>query len=340
MDKTALAETANKLVADEKGIFAADWSTGTADKHFKKNGIKLGEEERRKYRQMLMTTPGLENYISGVILNIETAKQKLDDGTVFPEYLESRGIIPGVRVDEGMDKLKNSPKENITKGMDTLHKRLREYKKLGLKFTKWRGAFLIDEVRPSDTAIEKNIDLLVRFALISQEEGFVPIVEPEVLLDGNHTTAKSEAVTTGVQHLLFEKLKQNKVLYEGVLLKPNMVSPGKENIAEPESLEIAHATLRTLKRSVPNDVPGIVFLSGGQTHIHSTQNLNKINQIADNPPWELTFSYARALQYPAIEIYAGKKENSKKAQEAFLHRAKMNSLARQGLYESKMENEK
>ena len=336
---TDLAQIAQKLVSPTKGIFAADWSEGTATKHFEKNGIESTAEERRKYRQMLFTTPDLEKYISGVILHDETANQKADDGTLFPDLLEKRGILPGVRVDEGYEELKSSPKEKITKGMESLEERLKKYSKLGLKFAKWRGTFLIDEVRPSKEAIEKNTDFLVEYALICQRNGFVPIVEPEVLLDGSYTTAKSEAVTTEVLKTTFAKLKEKGIDLKGMILKPNVVSPGRDNLAKASKKEIAGATLRTLKNSVPEDVPGIAFLSGGQTPIHSTENLNEINKIAENLPWELTFSYARALQYPAIEVYKGKKENIEKAQKALLHRAKMNSLARQGKYDAKMEKE-
>lgn len=333
-----LAQIAKELVSPKKGILAADWSVGTATKHFKKNAIESTEEKRRLYRQMLFSTPGLDGFISGVILHEETANQSVD-GIPFPSLLKKNGIVPGVRADEGYEEIKSSPKEKITKGIETLEKRLQAYKNLGIKFAKWRGAFLIDEVRPSNEAMEKNTDLLAEYASICQKSGFVPIVEPEVLLEGNHTTSKSEAVTTEVLSTMFSKLKKKGVSLSGIVLKPNMVSPGKDNLAKATAGEMAQATLRTLESCVPEEVPGIAFLSGGQTPIHSTENLNEINKIAINPPWELTFSYARALQYPAIEIYRGKKENIKKAQDALLHRARMNSLARQGKYDAKMEEE-
>jgi len=332
-----LAQIAKKLVSPKKGIFAADWSEGTATKHFEKNGMKSTEESRRLYRQMLFATQGLEEYISGVILHDETTRQKSDDGTPLPGLLEKKGILPGVRVDEGYEDLENSPKEKITKGIDTLDERLKGYKKFDLKFAKWRAPFLIDEVRPSKEAIEKNISLLAEYAKLCQDNDLVPIVEPEVQLDGNHTTAKSEAVTTEILKKTFTALKEKGVILDEMVLKPNMVSPGKDSLAKADKKEIAGATVRTMENGVPKEVPGIAFLSGGQTFLQSTQNLDEINKIADNPPWELTFSYARALQYPAIEIYKGKEENTEKAQSALLHRAKMNSLARQGKYESELE---
>lgn len=335
-----LSQLAQKLVSSPKGIFAADWSVGSATKHFEKNGIEPTEENRRLYRQMLFSAPGLNEFISGIILHNETANQKTDEGMKFPEFIEKNGIIPGIRVDEGYEELKGSPKEEISKGIETLESRLGEYKKLGLKFAKWRGKFFIDKVRPSKEAVEKNTELLAQYAKVCQESGFVPIVEPEVLLDGNHTTAKSESVTAEVLKILFSKLKEKDVDLEVIILKPNMVSPGRDNLADATKKEIAHATLRAMENSVPEEVPGIAFLSGGQTPIHSTENLNEINKIAENPPWELTFSYARALQEPVVKIYRGKKENIKDAQGALLHRAKMNSLARQGKYDVKMEKEK
>ena len=340
MDKTALADVAKKLVVDKKGIFAADWSVGSADKHFSKNGIPLGEEERRNYRQMLFATPGLEEYISGVILHEETARQKTDKGLSFPKFLLEKGITPGVRVDEGYEKLESSPKEQVTKGIDTLEKRLLEAKSLGVEFAKWRAPFFVDEVRPSKEAIEENSNLLAQYAYLCQKNGIVPIVEPEVLMDGNHTNAKCEAVTTEILKIVFEKLEEKEIYFEGMILKPNMILPGKDSPVEPVTKEVGHATIRTLKNSISKNVSGVAFLSGGQSPTQATQNLNEIVKVAEDVPWQLTFSFARALQYPAIEIYKGKKENIPAAQSALLKRAKMNSLARQGLYESFMEDEK
>ena len=334
-----LAQIAKKLVAPKKGVFAADWSVGTATKHFEKNKIESSEENRRLYRQMLFSTPKMEEYISGVILHSETANQRMDGGKPIPNYLNDKGIIPGIRADEGYEELEGSPKEKKTKGIETLDERLQEYKKLGLKFTKWRAPFLIDSVRPSKEAIEVNTDLLVKFASLSQKNGFVPIVEPEVLLDGEHTITKCEAVTKEILKITFDKLKEKGVVFEEILLKPNMVLPGKESGVKATPTEVASSTFRTLINSVPGEVSGIVFLSGGQTPKEATVNLNEIVKTSENAPWELTFSYARALQYPAIEIYMGKRENSKKAQKALLHRAKMNSLARQGKYDVRMEEE-
>jgi len=334
-----LAQIANKLVSPKKGIFAADWSVGTATKYFEKNKMESSEENRRLYRQMLFSTPKLEDYVSGVILHTETAYQKMDNGKLIPDYLEEKGIIPGIRADEGYEELEGSEKEKITKGIETLDERLKEYKKLGIKFTKWRAPFFVDEVRPSKESIEKNTDLLVEYAKLSQKNGFVPIVEPEILIDGEHTMSKCETVTTEIQKILFEKLKENGVIFEELLLKPNMILPGKESGVRVSSVEVAGSTLRVLKNSVPSKVPGIVFLSGGQTPEESTENLNEIVKSANDTPWELSFSYARALQNPAIEIYGGKKENIEKAQDALYKRAKLNSLARRGKYKKEMENE-
>jgi fructose-bisphosphate aldolase class I len=331
-----LNSIARTLVVSGKGILAADWSFGTIKKQFSKIGIESTEENRRSYREMFFTTPGIEKYISGVIFFDETVYQKTEENVSFPQVLEKKGIIPGVRVDEGSEPFKGSSNERVTKGIDTLSTRLSKYTKENLKFTKWRGVFLIGDGLPTGELIRKNSQLLAKFAKLSQEKGLVPIVEPEVLLDGDHEIAVCEEVTKKAFSNVFSELEKEKVDLKGILLKPNMVLPGKDNPKKVSPNEIASATLRVLAKTVPEEVPGIVFLSGGQSPEEATLNLNAINSQGSYP-WELSFSFARALQEPALMSWKGKPENVTMAKEAFYKRARLNSLARQGKYKPEME---
>lgn len=341
MNKDDLASLAKKLVSNNKGLLAADESTGTIKKRLASVGLESTPEMNRKYRQMLVTTHGIEEYISGIILFDETVRQELDDGTSFPDYIDSRNIVPGIKVDEGREPFSEDSKEEVTKGVEGLAKRLPEYKKMNLKFTKWRAPILIDDgVLPTKEAILENAKRMAEYAYISQENDFVPIVEPEVLMDGEHTTTRCEEVTKITLQSLYEELDKKDVFLKGTLLKTNMVLPGKGSGVNASPLEVANATLRALLSSVPKEVPGIVFLSGGQEAKEATANLNEINKLKKDAPWELSFSFARALQKPALEVWKGKDENVKMAQETFYHRAKMNHLARKGEYRPEMEGGK
>jgi fructose-bisphosphate aldolase class I len=332
-----LNSIAKSLVADYKGILAADESLPTIKKRFDQIGIESTKENRRSYREMLFTTPGIEEFISGVILFDETVYQKDKEGTPFPKLLEKKGIVPGIKVDEGKEPFGNSG-EMITKGIDTLAERLNKYIKEGLKFTKWRAVFNIGNGLPSKEVINKNIELLAEFAFVSQQKGFVPVVEPEVLMDGKHDLADCEEVTRKVFSSLFSVLEKRKVNFSAMLLKPNMVVSGKENSQRATPQEVADATLRVLERTIPDEVPGIVFLSGGQSPKEATANLNAINSKGKYS-WELSFSFGRALQKPALLIWKGKAENATMAKDAFCQRAKLNSLACQGKYKPEMEND-
>lgn len=331
-----LKTTAQKLVAQKKGILAADESTGTIKKRFAKIGLESTPELNGRYREMLLTTRGIEEFISGVILYDETVRQTLADESTFPEYVTGRGMIPGIKVDEGKDPAPNSPEEKITKGLEGLPERLEEYRQMGLKFTKWRAAITIGDRLPTKAVVDENAKRLAQFAKISQEGGFVPIVEPEVVRDGSHGIEKCEEVTRFVLSRVFSFLEKENIFLEGMILKTNMVTAGKDaDIADPK--KVADATLRVLTKTVFPKVPGIAFLSGGQTPKEATRNLNAINKVNEDYPWELSFSFGRALQEPALEAWKGKDGNVKMAQEAFYIRAKMNSLARQGKYEEEME---
>lgn len=331
-----LAQTARKLVHDKKGILAADESTGTIKKRLSSIGLESTPELNKRYREILFTTPDMEKFISGVIMFDETVRQQTTDGTPFPEYIEGRGMIPGIKVDEGKDPAPDSPDEKITKGLENLSQRLKKYGGMGLKFTKWRAVSLIGERLPTKKVTDENAKRLANFAKISQEEGFVPIVEPEVLRDGDHGVETCEEATRFVLSRVFAALEREKVALDAILLKTNMVTAGKESeTADPK--KVAEATLRVLRKTVFEKVPGIVFLSGGQGAKEATRNLNAINRVEEDHPWELSFSFGRALQGPALEAWKGKDGNVKMAQEAFYIRAKMNSLARQGKYEVEME---
>lgn len=323
-----IKETAQKLIAPGKGILAADESTTTIEKRFKAIGVESTPETHRKYREMLLTTPDIEKYLGGVILYDETVRQETQ-GKPFAEYLTGRGIIPGIKVDEGLEPF-NGGEEQITKGIDTLDTRLKEYAKMGLKFTKWRAVFSITDIYPSDSFLEENIKRLTEFAKISQANDLVPIVEPEILLTGNHTTTRCEEIETKVLKMLFEKLRSENVDLGSLLLKTSMVLPGKDSGVKAEPLEVAHATLRTLQNSVPPEVLGIVFLSGGQKPDEAMNNLNEIVKLKENAPWEISFSFARALQEEAMMVWNGKDENVSIAQDTFIRRLRNVSNARDG----------
>ena len=338
MSNTELHETAAALVAEGKGILAADESTGTIKKRFDTIGVESTEENRRAYRDLLFTTPGAEEFISGVILYDETIRQKADDGTPFPQLLASKGIIPGIKVDLGAKPLAHAEGETVTEGLDGLRERLAEYYELGARFAKWRTTYSISDTMPSEYCIWTNAHALARYAALCQEAGIVPIVEPEVLMDGDHTIERSFEVTSRTLHAVFTELRDQRVQPEGILLKPNMVLPGYECPQQASDEEIAHETLRCFLRHVPAAVPGIVFLSGGQSEEEATSRLNVMNALGQHP-WKLSFSYGRALQAAALKAWGGKEENVEAAQRAYYHRAKMNSAAQTGTYAPDMERE-
>jgi fructose-bisphosphate aldolase, class I len=326
-----LESVAQALVAPGRGILAADESTGTIEKRFKSIDVESTEENRRNYRNLLFTTEGVEEFISGVILYDETIRQSTDDGTPFPQLLTERGIIPGIKVDKGAKDLANAPGEKITEGLDGLRERLEEYRELGARFTKWRAVISIGSGIPSEYCLWTNAHALARFAGLSQEAGLVPIVEPEVLMDGVHTIERSFDVTSRTLHAVFTELRDQRVHFEQMLLKPNMVLSGYDGAEQAGHDEVAEQTLRCFYRHVPAAVPGIVFLSGGQSDEDATANLNAMNASAPHP-WELSFSYGRALQAPALKAWGGDSANVEAAQKAFHRRAKFNSAARFGQY--------
>jgi len=338
MANNELHETARALVAEGKGILAADESTGTIKKRFDSIGLESTESTRRAYRDLLFTTPGVEEYISGIILYDETIRQSALDGTPFPQLLESKGVIPGIKVDEGAKPLAHAEGETVTEGLDGLRERLAEYRQLGARFAKWRGVYSISDTHPSEYCIWANAHALARYAALCQEAGIVPIVEPEVLQDGMHTIERSEFVTARVLAALYTELFDQKVDVAGTLLKPNMVLSGYEASKRAGVDEVAEQSLHAYSKHVPAAVPGIVFLSGGQTDEDATAHLNAMNARGPHP-WQLSFSYGRALQAPALHAWGGKPENVEAGQRAYYHRAKMNSAARSGLYAPAMERE-
>jgi len=331
-----LGLTARSLVSPGKGILAADESAPTIEKRFRAVDVPSTVENRRAYRDMLFTTPGIEEHISGVILFDETIRQCSADGTPFPKALERRGIVPGIKVDAGAKALAGFPGEKVTEGLDGLRDRIAEYLGLGARFAKWRAVIDIGDRIPTGYCIDANAHALARYAALCQEGGLVPIVEPEVLMDGSHTIERCEEVTTEVLARVYAELAAHRVALEGTLLKPNMVVSGKKCAAQAGAAKVAEATLRTLSRTVPPAVPGIVFLSGGQTPRQATECLNAMN-AAGKHPWELSFSYGRALQDPVLKAWRGKAENVAAAKEAFLLRAKLNGAARRGTYSPDME---
>jgi fructose-bisphosphate aldolase, class I len=333
-----LHETAKALVAEGKGILAADESDGTIKKRFDSIGIESTEESRRAYRDMLFTTDGAEEFISGVILYDETIRQSGLDGTPFAKRLDSRGIIPGIKVDKGAKPLALADGETITEGLDSLRERLAEYRELGARFAKWRATYSIGPGTPSEYSVWTNAHALARYAALCQEAGLVPIVEPEVLMDGDHTLEEASKGTGRVLQAVYTELHDQRIELRGTLLKPNMVLSGYEAANRAGVDEVADATLDCFYRHVPAAVPGIVFLSGGQSDEDATAHLNAMNARGPHP-WELSFSYGRALQAPALKAWRGKEENVDAAQRAYYHRAKMNSAARTGMYAPEMERE-
>jgi fructose-bisphosphate aldolase class I len=338
MEENGLAQTARELVEPGKGILAADESDGTIKKRFDTIEVESTEETRRAYRDMLFTTSGMEEHISGVILYDETIRQASADGTPFPKLLEEKGVISGIKVDKGAKPLAGSPDEKVTEGLDGLRERLNEYRERGARFTKWRAVIEIGDGIPSYTCLHVNAHALGRYAALSQEAGLVPIVEPEVLMDGDHTIERCYAITEWMLKETFQELYYQRVALEGMLLKPNMVLSGKDAREQASVEEVAEATIRCLRNSVPAAVPGIVFLSGGQSEEIATAHLNAMNALGPHP-WELSFSYGRALQAPALKAWRGDESNVQAGQQAFAHRAKMNGLARAGEYSPEMEKE-
>jgi fructose-bisphosphate aldolase class I len=338
MGQNELHETARALVAEGKGILAADESGGTIKKRFDSIGIESTEDSRRAYRDLLFTTEGAEDFISGVILFDETIRQSGLDGTPFPKLLESKGVIPGIKVDQGAKPLALAEGETITEGLDGLRARLQEYRGLGARFAKWRGTYSITDEQPSDYCIWTNAHALARYAALCQEAGIVPIVEPEVLMDGTHTIERAYHVTSKVLDALYTEMFDQRLDVEGTLLKPNMILSGYEAKSRAGVDEVAELTLKCFYKHVPAAVPGIVFLSGGQSDEDATAHLNAINARGPHP-WQLSFSYGRALQAPALKAWSGKPENVEAGQKAYYHRAKMNSAARTGMYAPAMERE-
>jgi fructose-bisphosphate aldolase class I len=334
-----LAEVAQAMVARGKGILAADESSGTIEKRFKSIDLESTEENRRAYRDLLFTTRGLGQHISGVILFDETIRQKSADGAPFPEVLSRQGIVPGIKVDTGAKDLALCPGEKITEGLDNLAKRCQEYVKLGAKFAKWRAVITIGPGIPSATCIVANAHALARYAAICQASGLVPIVEPEVLMDGDHTIERCEEITEWTLKAVYEALYLNRITLEASVLKPSMVIAGKDCARQASVQEVAERTVKVLKRCVPAAVAGIAFLSGGQGDEQATQNLNAMNALFHGQlPWPLTFSYGRALQASPLKAWKGAAENVALAQSLLAHRARMNGLATTGDYKPELEN--
>jgi fructose-bisphosphate aldolase class I len=331
-----LAAIATAMVAPGKGILAADESSGTIGKRFTSIGLANSEEHRRAYRELLFTARGAGQYISGIIMYDETLRQKTADGVPFPAVLEKDGQIPGIKVDTGAKDLAGFPLEKITEGLDGLRERLAEYHRLGARFTKWRAVITIGSGIPTPSCIDANAHALARYAALAQEAGLVPIVEPEVLMDGDHSIERCEEVTELTLKRVFAQLHMQRVVLEHIVLKPNMVIAGKAARAQAGVMQVAEATVRCLRRAVPAAVPGIAFLSGGQTPEEATDHLNAMNALGDHP-WQLSFSYGRALQDAALKTWRGDPKNVGAAQKAYLHRAKCVSAARYGKYSKQME---
>ncbi len=336
MASKELESVARSLVAEGKGILAADESLPTIEKRFRNIDLPSTEENRRAYRELLFTTLGASEFISGVILFDETIRQKAKDGIPFPEVLSRQGIIPGIKVDKGAKSLAGFPGEKIAEGLTGLRERLSEYRDLGARFAKWRAVIAIGDGIPSAYCLKANAHALARYAALCQEAGLVPIVEPEVLMDGPHTIERCEEVTTETLNLVFSELLEQRVAPEGILLKPNMVLPGKECPTQAGAGQVAESTIRAFRRVVPSAVPGIVFLSGGQSPELATRHLSAMNALGRHP-WELSFSYGRALQDPVLKAWGGDPKNVAPAQRAFYHRARCNGAARFGKYTKEME---
>ncbi len=331
-----LENNARAIVAPGKGILAADESSPTIKKRFDSIQVESTEESRRSYREMLFTTKGAEEYISGVILFDETIRQNAGDGTASPTLLAGKGILPGIKVDTGAKVLAGAPEEKVTEGLDGLRDRIAEYHGLGARFAKWRAVITIGDGIPSDYCLDANVHALARYAALCIEGGLVPIVEPEVLMDGRHTIDRCYGVTERVLRRLFDALYDHQVPLAATILKPNMVLAGSECQQQADVRTVAEQTLSCLRNAVPAEVPGIVFLSGGQSDELATAHLNEMNKLGGGP-WELSFSYGRALQAAPLKTWAGKAENVASAQKAYLHRARCNGAARSGSYTSEME---
>ncbi len=338
MNTQALIDTARTLVADDKGLLAIDESNPTCNKHFARLGIPQTEETRRAWRELIVTTPGLGAYISGVILYDETIRQQQLDGTPLVKVITDAGIIPGIKVDTGAKDMAGHPTEKITEGLDELRDRLAEYAQMGARFAKWRAVITVGDGIPSRGCIEANAQALARYAVLCQEAGLVPIVEPEVLMDGAHTLERCSEVTEEVLRTLFNELYTQRGMLEGIILKPNMVLPGLTCPKQATVDEVADATVRCLLHAVPAAVPGIAFLSGGQSATLASAHLNAMHvRFKSRLPWALAFSFARAIQQPALEIWQGQEANVLAAQQALYHRAKCNQAARRGEYNAAME---
>jgi len=337
MDTKLMMETARAMVAPGKGLLAADESAGTCKKRFDTVNVECNEENRRAYREMLFTTPGIPEYVSGVILFDETLRQKTKDGVNFGEYLKKNGIIPGIKVDGGVHDMALHPGEKVSEGLDKLAERMKEYFSLGARFAKWRAVITIGEGIPTQACLQANAHALARYSAACQEASIVPIVEPEVLLDGDHTAERSEKVHLDTLEALFTELVRQDVSLEHVILKASMCVSGKDNAKQAGVQEVAERTLRVLKRTVPAALPGVVFLSGGQSDENATAHLDAMNRMG--APWPLTFSYSRALQAVALNAWRGQASNVGAAQKAFHHRARMNSLAAKGQWNANLEKQ-
>jgi fructose-bisphosphate aldolase class I len=333
-----IEKIAKQIIAKGKGILAADESTGTMTKRLSGVNVESTAENRLKFRETLFSSEGMKNYISGVILYDETIRQKTSSGKTIPELIESSGSVPGIKVDTGAKKLAASPEEKITEGLDGLRERLTEYYKLGARFTKWRAVYNISEKFPSELSIKSNAHALARYAALAQEAKMVPIVEPEVLMDGGHDINKCYEITSEVLKECYKELALHKINLKGTLLKPNMILPGDKSKNKSNSLEIAKMTIKCLKENVPNEVPGIAFLSGGQTEVDATQNLNEINKINDTN-FLMSFSFGRALQQSALKNWAKSIKDTSNAQKIFNHRSKMNGLSTTAKWNIKLENQ-
>ncbi len=331
-----LEEIANYIVSDGKGILAADESSGTIEKRFKSINVESTEDNRRKYREMLFRSPVMAEAIGGVILFDETLRQKSSDGDCLRNIILDHGSLPGIKVDQGVKEFEGGSDEKITTGLDGLHERCQEYEKLGAKFTKWRAVINVNDEIPSNNCISENMNALAEYALIAQQNNMVPIVEPEVIMDGSHSVERCHEVTNQTLLVLFEMLDKKNVNIKGTLLKPNMVVSGTENNYQAPIEEVAEKTLQCLKSSVPDELPGIVFLSGGQSDLDATAHLDAMNKIGGFK-WKLSFSYGRALQQAALKTWAGKDDNLEVAQKAFSHRAVMNMKAAQGQWDKSLE---
>ena len=331
-----LEEIANYIVSDGKGILAADESSGTIEKRFKSINVESTEDNRRKYREMLFRSPVMAEAIGGVILFDETLRQKSSDGDYLRNVILDHGSLPGIKVDQGVKEFEGGSDEKITTGLDGLHERCQEYEKLGAKFTKWRAVINVSDEIPSNNCISENMNALAEYALIAQQNNMVPIVEPEVIMDGSHSVERCHEVTNQTLLVLFEMLDKKNVNIKGTLLKPNMVVSGTENNYQAPIEEVAEKTLQCLKSSVPDELPGIVFLSGGQSDLDATAHLDAMNKIGGFK-WKLSFAYGRALQQAALKTWAGEDDNLESAQKAFSHRAVMNMKAAQGQWDKSLE---